>query len=100
MLDELKMNKSELVKVTERLVAANGDRIALDEAVFLDLAHGDKKTTLMVYVSAQVKHMLLSQTACKGLGLVAQDFPNAAMQPEVAKCTATEDNEDDGRGCN
>ena len=48
---------------------------------------------------AQVKHMLLSQTACKCLGLVAKDFLNAAMQPEVAECTATEDDKDDGRGC-
>ena len=39
MLDQLKMNKSELVKVTERLVAANGDLIALDGAVFLDLTN-------------------------------------------------------------
>ena len=75
MLDALKMNKSELVKVTERLMAANGDQIALDGAVSLDLSHGDKKTMQMAYVSAQVKQMLLSQTACKGLGLVTKDFP-------------------------
>ena len=53
----------------------------------------------MVYVLALVKHILLSQTACKGLRLVAKDFPNAAVQPEVVKCTATVDNEEGGRGC-
>ena len=63
--------------------------------MFLNLAHGNKKT--MHLVLAQVKHMLLLQMACKGL--MAKDFPNATMQPNVAKCTATEDNEDDGRGC-
>ena len=68
--------------------------------MFLDLAHGDKKTTQMVYVLAQVKHLLLSQTVCKEPGLGAKDFPNAAAQPGVAKCTATEDDKDDGRGCN
>ena len=35
----------------------------------------------------------------KIIGLGAKDFPNAAVQPEVAKCTATKDNKDDGRGC-
>ena len=59
MLDQLKMDRSEVVKVTERPVAANGDQIALGGAVFLDLAHGGRKTMQMVYVSAQVKHMLL-----------------------------------------
>ena len=54
----------------------------------------------MVYFSAQVKHMLLFQTAFIGLGLVAKDFSNAAAQPEVAKCMATEDDKDDGRGSN
>ena len=52
----------------------------------------------MVYVSAEVKQMILLQMACKGLSLVAKDFPNAAAEPEVAKCTATEDNKDDGMG--
>ena len=99
MLDQLKMDRSKLVKVTEQLVAANGDQIALNGAVFLCLARGGKKTTQMVYVLAQVKHMLLSQTACKCLGLVDKGFLNAAMQPEVAECTATEHDKDDGRGC-
>ena len=31
---------------------------------------------------------------------MAKDFPIAAMQPEVAECTVTEDNKDNGRGCN
>ena len=53
MLNKLKMNKSKLVKVTKRLVAAIGDQIALNGAVFLDLAHRDKKTTQMVYVLTQ-----------------------------------------------
>ena len=44
--------------------------------------------------------MLLSKTTCKGLGLVTKDFPKIATQPEVVKCMATEDNEDNGRGCN
>ena len=47
-----KITKCKLVKVTEQLVAANGNQIALDGAVFLDLAHGDKKTMQMVYVLA------------------------------------------------
>ena len=80
-------------------MAANGNRVALNGAVFLDLGRGDKKTTQMAYVSAQVKQMLLSQTACKGLGLIAKDFPKVAAQPEVAKCTATEDEGDNSRGC-
>ena len=44
MLDQLKMNRSKLVKVTEQLVSANGDHIALNGAVFLCLAHGGRKT--------------------------------------------------------
>ena len=47
-LDELKMNKSKLVKVPKLLVAANSDRIAFDRALFINLGHGDKKTTQLV----------------------------------------------------
>ena len=93
------MQKSEVVKVTERLVAANGDLIALNGAVFLDLTNEGKTTTQMVYMSAQVKNMLLSQTACKGLGLVTKEIPNSTMQPGIAERTATEDDKDDGMGC-
>ena len=98
MLDQLNMNKSKMVKVTELLVAANGDLITLDGAVFLDLTIEGKTTTQMVYVSAQIKKMLLSQTACKGLGLVTKEFPNSTTQPGIAECTATEKNQEDGRG--
>ena len=80
-------------------MAANGDLIALDGAVFLDLTNERKTTTHMVYVSAQVKNMLLSQTAFKGLRLVTEEFPNSTMQSGIAECTATEEDEDDGRGC-
>ena len=76
MLDELKMNKSKLVKVTKRLVAAIGDQIALDGAVFLDLAHRDKKTTQLVYVMTQ-------QTACKGLGFGVQGLSRSSRGGEV-----------------
>ena len=53
------MDRSNLVTVTERLVAGKGDQIALDVAVILDLAYGGIKTTQMVYFLIQVKHMLL-----------------------------------------
>ena len=99
MLDQLNMNKSKMVKVTELLVAANGDLITLDGAVFLDLTIEGKTTTQMVYVSAHIKNMLLSKTACKGLGLVTKEIPNSTMQPGIAECTATEDDKDDGMGC-
>ena len=100
MLDQIRVNRSELVKVTERLVGANGNQIVLDGALFLDLAHDGRKTTQMVYVSGQVKHVLLSQTACKELGLVPKDFPNSTVPSEAAKCTATDDDDDDdSRGC-
>ena len=48
MLNELKMNKSELVKVTEHLAAANGNQITLNGAMFLNLGHSNKKTMQMV----------------------------------------------------
>merc|ERR1712127_803254 len=81
------------------MVAANGHSITLDGAVFLDLLVGNKRSTQMVYVSPEVKHMLLSQSACKGLGLVTREFLNTARAAEAAKCTALESEEDDGRGC-
>ena len=43
--------------------------------------------------------MLLSQTACKGLWIVTEEFPTSTMQSGIVECTATEDNKDDGRGC-
>ena len=52
-----------------------------------------------MYVLVQLKQMLLSETICKGLGLLAKDFPNAPAQPEVAKCMATEDDKYHGIGC-
>ena len=54
----------------------------------------------MVYVSAQVKQILLSQTACKGLCLMTKDFTKVTVQPQVAKCTATKNDKDDDLGCN
>ena len=98
-LRQLNIERHELVKVTEKMVAANGHSITLDGAVFLDLVVGDRRSTQMVYVSPEVKHMLLSQSACKGLGLVAKEFPNMEEAAEAAKCTASESDDDDGRGC-
>ena len=80
MLHPLKINKSKLMKVTEQLVAANGDLIALDGAVFLYLTNEGKTTNQMVYMSAQVLNMLLSKTACKGIGLITKEFPTSTMQ--------------------
>ena len=80
MLNPLKINKSKLLKVTEHLVAANGHLIALDGAMFLYLTNERKTINQMVYMSAQVLNMLLSQKACKGLGLITEEFPTSTMQ--------------------
>ena len=71
---QLRINKNELVKVTQRLVATNGERIPIYGAIFLNLRHGNKKTTLMVYVAAQASRTLLYHTACGELDLVTKDF--------------------------
>ena len=63
-LDELRINKNELVKVTKQLVATNGERITTDGAISLDLRHGNEKTTRLVHIAAQATRMLLSHTAC------------------------------------
>ena len=47
----LNVKRQELVKVTERIVAAIGHQITLDRAVFLDLTAGRRKSVQMVYVS-------------------------------------------------
>ena len=95
MLNQHKMNKSKLVKVTEQLVAENGDLITLNGAVFLNLTNEGETTTQRVYIPTKVKNMLLSLTACKEFGLVTEEFPNSTAQPDIAECTATED----GRRC-
>ena len=100
MLRQLNVKRHELVRVTKRMVAANSHQITLDGAVFLDLTAGGRKSVQMVYVSPDVKHMLLSQTACKGLGLVGKEFPNVTEPAEVAKCTSLESGDDEGWGCN
>ena len=63
MLRQLIVKRHELVKVTERMVAANGHQLTLDGAVFLDLTAGGRKSVQMVYVSPDVNHTLLSQIA-------------------------------------
>ena len=90
MLEQLNVERHELVKVTERMVAANGHQLTLDGALFLNLKTGDRKSVQMVYVSPDVKHMLLSPTGCKGLGLVDKEFPNVMEPAEAAKCTSLE----------
>ena len=74
MLNPLKINKSKLMTVTEQLVGANGDLIALDGAAFLYLTNEGKTTNQIVYMSAQVLNMMLSQTACKGIRLITEEF--------------------------
>ena len=90
MLNELKMNKSELVKVTKQLVAANGDQLALNKAVFL--SHADGVCLSLGEANPAVKDSLQ--------GNLPHDFTKVTVQPQVAKCTATKDDKGDGLGCN
>ena len=85
MLRQINVERHELVKVTERMVAVNGHQITLDGAVLLDLTAGGRKSVQMVYISPDVKNIVLSQTACKELGLVGKELSIVTVPAEAAE---------------
>ena len=82
------------------LVGANGRRIVLDSAGFLNLTLGDTTSCQLVYVTPQVTCMWLSQRACKELRTAHLDFQaQAAETGQEADCSAVDRNYDNGRVC-
>ena len=80
--------------VSTKMTGANNKEIPLLGAVFLDIRLGDKLCSQLVYVTEEVKCIYLSKRACRELGVIDSSFP-----AQVAKCTAVDSEEDDGRPC-
>ena len=69
------ISRHNLAATTQKLAGANGEQIKLVGTVFLNLTVGYATNSQMVYMTAQVTCVFLSQKACKGLCTVHLDFP-------------------------
>jgi hypothetical protein len=94
---ELGISKQLLVPVALSVSAANNAKMALLGGLFLNIMIGTKDTNQLVYITKEVCCLFLSHTACEGLRLVNEDFPHKGHT--VKACTATENEEDNGRPC-
>ena len=84
-VEKIRVNTRELVKAAQSLKAANGKPIELDGVIFLDLSYRGRTSSQMASVTPYQSCLILSQQACKELGMVSLDFP-----AQVMKCTAAE----------
>ena len=74
-VEKIRVNTRELVKAAQSLKAANGKPIELDGVIFLDLSYQGRTSSQMAYVTPYQSCLILSQQACKELGMVSLDFP-------------------------
>ena len=102
----MKIKKHELLTMTEMLTTANGERMVIDGVMLLTLSLGDVQNNQMVYLTPKVDCIFLSQRTFKELHVLQQEFPDqvvgapqVAETGQVAKCTATDDEDNNGRGC-
>ena len=90
----LGIKKHELYPVSTKISAANNRLIPMLGGLFLEMRIGEKICKQLVYVTDQVECIFLSKKACRDLGVIGEEFP-----AQVAKCTAVDSEEDDGRPC-
>ena len=67
--------KSHLIKVKQRIVAANRQPVNIAGAVFLSIGDGQYKTNVMIYVTPDVNGLYLSRQALTELMVIPKSFP-------------------------
>ena len=93
-LSRLGVTTDGLVRTSTKMHAANGKEINILGSIFLNIKLNDNTNAHMCYVTDQIRGLYLSQTALKDIGVIPGNFPE-----QIAKCTANDDEDDDGKGC-
>ena len=65
--------------------------------IFVDIKIGDRSTSQMVYVTPELKYMILSHKVCKELGVINEPFLERAAK--INKCTVCRDNNNNTCSC-
>ena len=95
LVHSLGVKKHELIPVNQKLQGANNSSINLLGGLLLEISANDSTgnvvtTKQLCYIGDGVKHMLLSKSCCKELGILSQQFPtpgeNILKQVDVNKC--------------
>ena len=74
MTKQFGITRHNLKETTMYLMGTNSGQIKLDRSTFLNLTLGDHKSSQLVYVTAKVAYLFLSQRACKELPAVHTNF--------------------------
>ena len=71
----MKIKNYKLITMTKKLTAANGKCMVIHGPMLLTLSLGYVPSNQMVYLMHQVDCLFLSQSACKELHIVSNEFP-------------------------
>ena len=97
-LKTLGVKKRWLIPTCHRIIGITDTQLKIVGAVFLEFNHKGKSSRQMVYVSSNSAGLYLSETACRQLGMVSEEFPDNDESPNARSATlktATDDEDED-----
>ena len=92
-------SNSDLIPTKMRMKAIDQNRIPVQGAIILRLSGRDQQgniyeTVQICFVSDKIKHLYLSEHACKQLGIIPETFPAVGAALPTVYTAATTDNSD------
>ena len=95
-LKKLNISERSLVPTVHRIVGITDTRLTIVGSLFVSIEHNGRFTNQMVHISNNSSGLYLSESACRDLGIVNQDFPK---QTTVASASSAEDDEEEQCKC-
>ena len=95
-LRKLNISERSLVPTVHRIVGITDTRLSIVGSLFLNIECNGKFTNQMVHISNNSSGLYLSESACRDLGIVNEDFPK---QTTAASASSAEKDEDEQCKC-
>ena len=94
MLKLLNIPKRFLIPTSHRILGITDTKLRIIGALLLRIKHNQRTTMQMVYISENVSGLYLSETACKELGIVDENFPDQHTKVNATKIDADDEDHD------
>lgn len=91
-LEKLNISQRSLVPTTHRIVGITDTRLTIIGSLFLNIEYNGRSSKQMVHISNNSSGLYLSETACRDLGIVNENFPRSTT---YARATSIEETNED-----